>query len=166
MYNFLHKYATGRNMIILAVTWILFMVAFNYVFADLDGNILDTRLYYNGEDAYQTIESYGTDNRQTYIHGTLLLDFTYPLVYSLLLTMVIVKLAGKTRLMYLPFGILLLDYLENILIITLLASFPTRLELVAQFAGMATGIKWAFAGVTLLIILYFLLKRLMNTIRK
>jgi uncharacterized membrane protein len=165
IYIYLHKYANGRNMIFLAVVWILFVVAFNHVFADLNGNILDTRLYYNGDDAYLTIEGYGTENRQTYIRGTLLLDFAYPLVYSILLALIIIKLRGQTRLMYLPFGVLLLDYLENIMILSMLGTFPTRLELVAQLAGIVTALKWAFAGATLLTILYFSIRKLMGVIR-
>jgi hypothetical protein len=167
MNKWLQKHSTTRNIIYLVLAFILFNPAFQYAFKSLEADILDIQLFYTAEKAYSLIEAYGEQGRITYIKGTLILDYIYPWIYSLMLSLIIFRLSGKAVASAIPFLILILDYLENTFIISLLWFYPREFHALATIAGIITLAKWLLAATSLTIIIYYLtLKAFSHLTRK
>ncbi len=112
--------------------------------------LLDTRLHYSPAEVYQILEAYGPAGRAQYVLTTAMLDFTFPVVYALLLALLtaprlVNAFPGTPRLHWLallPFAALLFDWLENGCVLALLLSYPQRLDGLAAAAGTFTLFKW------------------------
>lgn len=115
-------------------------------------SILDLLNSYTVDQAYSLLESLGEVGRSFYLTRIIPMDFIFPLGYMLfyasLLALVIKKLdfkSNKVKLVLLvPIIATLLDYTENILIISLLRNYPVRLEAIAKLANIATQAKFIF----------------------
>ncbi len=154
MNQHLHRYASTRNILFLAFLWIVFNVAFSLVFAPLEGVVPDLKLYYTATQIYHTISQYDAHHIQTYINGTLLLDFLYPWIYGLLLSFLLFRLSSNIRLSLLPVLIMFFDYLENILVLIVMYTYPRHLDAVATSAGLFTMLKWLSTALCLGVIMY------------
>lgn len=121
--------------------------------------LLDTRLSYTPQQAYQALEAYGPEGRAQYARTTLLLDFLFPVIYALLLSLLATRGLLRAfpgaprlhRLALLPFAVLLCDWLENGCILALLWTFPQRLLGLATAAGTFTLLKWIGLALAVLI---------------
>ncbi|HSI76492.1 MAG TPA: hypothetical protein VK957_11365 [Lunatimonas sp.] len=162
MKSLFQKYATRRNLLILLILVVIFNGLFLLYFGKFKEPILDTYIYYSAVDAYEAIESYGENDRQRYIKGTLILDFVYPIIYCLMLAFAIFRLQGSIRLAMVPLWILPIDYFENSLIILLISKFPIRYEVLAGIAGIFTLTKWVMVVLCLLGILMLFFSRVFN----
>ncbi len=158
--------AGNKNILILAILVILFNIAMGFAFGRIEGEILDTRIYYTPDEAYKSISGYGDEGRSLYVQTTLLLDYLYPWIYSLLLSIVLFRLSGKHRISLLPFFILVLDYAENTAILIMLTRYPARFDLLASTAGIATFSKWLMVIIIFLMILALGGTRVFDTLRK
>jgi len=125
-----------------------------------DGEVapLDLMFSYSAEEAYQQIDSYGPATRHSYAISALTLDVAYPLTYSLMFFVwltLLLKSNSKPSCMIrmLPFVVLVLDLLENSGTVVILLNFPERLDRVATATSLATSLKWAFAGIVILLTL-------------
>jgi len=113
--------------------------------------ILDSQIYYSGEQAYQHLQDLGEDGRKIY-KGLLFLDLAFAPVYPLFIAVgfgLVWKrfIPGEKRLWKLiPFLFLvtICDWLENILILATLYAYPQHLLLVPDVAGFMTTAKWLF----------------------
>lgn len=122
-------------------------------------SMLDTRLSYSPAKAYQALEAYGPAGRAQYVRTTALLDFLFPVVYGLLLSLLAARglacaFPGAPRvgwLALLPFAALLFDWLENGCILALLLSYPRQLDGLAGAAGAFTLLKWISFALAVLI---------------
>jgi hypothetical protein len=122
---------------------------------------LDLTFFPSVEQVLAAVAAYGVDGRALYATIELTADIVYPIVYtfffSLLMTFLLQRAFDKDsklqRLNVLPFGAWLFDMLENACILTLLFSFPTQSALVAGALSLMNGIKWLFAGASILTIL-------------
>ncbi|MGA2488892.1 MAG: hypothetical protein ABSF99_01710 [Anaerolineales bacterium] len=112
---------------------------------------LDTLSSYTPEKAYQLISSYGEQGRQSYAVIECTLDLAYPfitaLLFSLLALVTFKKAFPASRwvpyLSLLPFLIMLVDYLENSCVVTMLLSYPRELTGLAATSNIFTVIKFA-----------------------
>lgn len=119
------------------------------------------------------IEAYSTA-RPFYATVELTADILYPIsyafFYSLLISFLLQRAFGKEskiqRLNLLPFGAWIFDLLENICILTLLYSFPAQSMAVAGALMVINGIKWAFAGLSILSVVFGLGAWVVKKIRK
>jgi hypothetical protein len=66
----------------------------------------------------------------------------------------------------LPLGAGLFDLLENISIVTLLATYPTQLTFVAWLSTLFTMAKIGFLGVSTLLILFGVVTAVANKLKK
>jgi len=112
------------------------------------------------------MEAYGQQGRITYIRSTLLLDYIYPWIYSLMLSFIIFRVSGRAIISAIPFLILVLDYLENTLIIALLWQYPREYHALASIAGIITMAKWLMAATSLAAILYFLALKTVSLVQR
>jgi len=164
---FLERWATGRRILILLGIFLLFtLVIFPLLTSQLtllsNGvSLIDNEFSYTPEKAYQMITSYGAQGRPLYIAVTLTADLAYPIVYGLLLTLAMVYFFRSTfavnsviqGAIYIPLAGMIADYLENICLVILLATFPNWLEGLAQAANVLTGLKWGLLLTSILLVL-------------
>lgn len=113
--------------------------------------ILDIRPGYTFAEVEQLFTVLGEQGRQLYT--TLqVLDLIFPLAYGMTLTLaltgVITRLfpEGHTmeKAVSLPILGMIFDYLENITIATLIASYPNLSPLAVSVASIFTQLKWSF----------------------
>ncbi len=158
MEKYFIRFTKTSIIILFIVFFLLFNLGFIVIFNQLDAGILDGQLFYTADKAYQVIGSYGHTGRETYIRGTLALDFIYPLVYSVMLSLLLFKATKDQILSSLPFVILLLDYFENITLLTVVFNFPERIDSVATIAGFITLLKWFMVAASVLLLSFVSLK--------
>lgn len=135
---------------LLAVFNLLVMPGMSAELVRLSGGAgaLDLEFFYTPAQAFERIERYGEPGRAAYRRGEILLDGMYPIVYGLWFAIAISACARRAfppdspwqRLHLLPILTLLLDYGENLGIITLLTVYPVQ----------PAGLAWVTAGFTLL----------------
>jgi hypothetical protein len=155
----MQKYATKRNIVLLLLLTVLFNISLGLYFIDFHAPILDTVPYYSAEFAYEAIGMYGEAYKQTYITGTLLLDFVYPIVYCLMLAFALIRLQKSVAIASFPLFILPVDYLENTLLIFLVSEHPETYLFLAGLAGIITLTKWSMVAISVSVIIFYLVLR-------
>lgn len=156
----LTKLSTGR----LIILFILLMMAGDWfllpaVYPSFE--TLDLQSSYSPEQAYQFIESYGEEGRQYYAIIELTLDLVYPILSALFFSTLTIYFFRRVfplssfwqKLPLLGPIVMVVDYLENAAIVTMLLNYPSRLDLVAQAANLFTVAKFALSGLELILIL-------------
>jgi hypothetical protein len=182
MLNKLQKWATGRNVLLLVILDVLFMVGvmpYMQLLMALATNQhpqpIDLCIpTWTPAQGFALIESYGDAGRTMYRNIELTADTVYPLVYgfafALLITFLIRKIAPSNKWMpylaLLPLMGMLFDYLENISILILLSYYPQKIVGVAYFGGVATFCKWIFLFSGMGVILVGLIAWAVSGLRK
>lgn len=165
--SFIEALASRWTIAILVVIFLLLMlVIFPLAIGRLTAlsggvGLIDMEVGYSPNQVYQMIAAYGEQGRQHYILTTLTADLLYPLDYGLLLALLILvsyRRAFPTGrlvrfLVWMPLLATAFDLLENACIVTMLASYPAQLILVAQLAGMFTLVKWALVLMSVVLVL-------------
>lgn len=171
--NYLYKIASWKTLLPAILLYVPFPA---YFLSNLEATInryagkaigpIDL-LMFNTEPAriLDMVDMYGPEGRQVYAEGELLYDTIYPLIYTFLLC-IILSVIYKNRVAKpfdlvntLPFLFLWTDYLENICIITLLRTHPDTSLTVAAICAILSAVKWGGFFVSLVLILYGLLRR-------
>lgn len=162
--GFLTKLATGR-LVILFVSLVIAVNAFALPLIYPRFETLDMQSSSSPEEAYQRIASYGEDGRQYYALIELTLDVIYPLLSALMFSSLTIFLFRRVfpldsfwqKLPLLGPVVIVVDYLENASIVTMLLRYPRRLDLLAQAATMFTAAKFILSDLELVLILVGLL---------
>ncbi|MCH2045170.1 MAG: hypothetical protein MK212_13730 [Saprospiraceae bacterium] len=161
-YNKLLKKATKFNVWLLILLFVCIQAGFKFFInyledgailphADFELMPLDLLMGYTPEEAYAQIEAYGAGGRLAYIITALSLDILYPVVYSLLLTMLLIILlqhgapklvGGLYKYTFVPFIVAVADLLENICISILLLAYPSKLSFLVYISSVFTFVKW------------------------
>jgi hypothetical protein len=171
-----HSWARGWLILALFAT-LLFYVAITLPIlqAAPGGSIvsLDARLFYTPEEAFSTVGSYG-DATSFWIRIYLTWDVVNPILYTLAFSLLISWILQRSfkpgsrvqQLNVLPVGAGLFDLLENISIVTLLATYPAQLTVVAWLGTLFTMTKVGFLGVSTLLILFGVVRAATNKIKE
>ena len=152
--------ATGRLLVVLALILAVVMMSVQAFDAPwslvrlkhMTGgvSILDMQFHYSAQGAQDLLTALGPDGRSFYLWRILAaLDVVLPALFAAVLTVAMaVSFRGSVderspwRLVqWLPLIAALLDYVENVLIATLLVDFPTAHPAVAAAAGWTTTAK-------------------------
>lgn len=176
------RMSSAKSLLLLALFFILmymlinghpFGVAeFNERFCNLTP--LDLQDSYTTEEVCTFMEKLGESGRTFYARMLLMLDFAFPLSYTLFWSAAIAFLLGRflpcnSKLMYislLPFIAGLADWLENILILSMLFSYPKIINMVVVLASLMTNIKDLFMWISLLLIVLGLLLYVIRLVAK
>jgi len=136
-------------------------------------SILDYETRYTVDFAYTWLESMGEAGRSFHLLKIMPLDFVYP--PSLMLFMfgwisILLKVSTKdgSLIRYfnvLPIIYLLLDYLENIGIISMIINYPARLATICVCTGWITSIKKTVVLFIILLALVLLVVAIFKSIR-
>lgn len=139
---------------------------------------LDLQDSYTTEEVCNFMEKLGEAGRMFYTRMLLVLDFAFPLSYTLFWSAAVYFLLSRflpcnSKLMYIslvPFVAGLADWLENLLILSMLFSYPKIVNITVMLAGLMTGIKDLFMWISLLLIilglLLYLIKLAARVIRR
>lgn len=127
---------------------------------------IDLTMGFTPARTLQMVEQYGEAARDYYATVEMTIDVIYPLVYTCLFAVVLSLLYYRKS--YRPFALvnvfpfvtLLFDYLENITIVTMLKNYPDQSMTVASLCEIFKMLKWFTFAVTVLLVIYGLLKSL------
>lgn len=161
MKNFLERYSSGKNIILLFVVFLIFNLFLFPFYIPLE-EPLDLRFAYSSKQAYQLIEGYGEENRQIYAQGLIYLDFAYPVIYALMVSFLLFRIKKSVILAQLPFLAAIADFIENIGIITMLNYFPEKSLLLAGMTSMFTTLKWFSILSAAFFLLFLLVQKLVT----
>jgi hypothetical protein len=176
----LHRYAKGWLVLVFLAGEIFFnavhlpgVQAKLRTFSNGNGPI-DLQLFYSPEKVYSMVDSYGEEGRVFYRAHELTIDVIYPIVYTLLFTLLISWLFQRAfapasrmqKLNVIPLGAFAFDMLENICIVAMLSVHPAQPAALAWLGAAFTGIKWLFAGATIVLILIGLVVAARNKFKK
>jgi len=157
--SFFRRSTWGNIILFLALS-----LSINILFAKsseiLKYGIPDIKFHYSPDQFYDLFQTYNPEEIQYYVRTILLLDFIYPIFYTLFTSLLIFKISQKTYLSLFPFGILVFDYFENFTVLTLVQILPSQNFTLATFAGYFTSTKWLFALLCLGIVLFSALSKL------
>jgi hypothetical protein len=117
---------------------------------DAQARKIDTQYYYSPAELYQIIGEYSRQGREIYAISHATADVIFPLVYAFFFGCVITytfrrffKLGSRVHKLHLvPFLLLAIDYVENLILIVLLLSYPSRIMWLAAIASITTPVKW------------------------
>ncbi|HYN89080.1 MAG TPA: hypothetical protein VER55_11140 [Ardenticatenaceae bacterium] len=122
---------------------------------------IDLRFTYTPDEAYSMVETYGEEGRRFYAMLEVTMDVVYPFTYASLFSLLIA--AGFRRGLRpdhplqrahrVPYAVMLVDFAENVGIVTMLLRYPTRHPRVARLTALFTLAKWLGFGVTVLLTL-------------
>lgn len=175
--GFMQGKASGKNVLLLFVlTMAVYLLMLLVTIPRVQNYAPDTALFdlspagYSHAQAMTLLESLGHDGRQLYLFPQLALDFVYPGLFAICFSLMLVWVYSKrvrsdSKVLYLavlPALGGLFDYIENILIIRMITTFPDVTKGLVSAASGSTLLKSAFSTVSfLLLILGFalLLKR-------
>jgi len=160
--DLLKKYArTEILVLLLAIVLIVNFLLFPLLMPAGEGvKPLDIMFAYSPAEAYEMIASYSEETRQNYIRGLLLIDFAYPVIYSLLLGLGVYLLWRNPRLSLQPLLIMAADYLENTGILIMLSAWPARISGLAIATSIFTTLKWSMVVLSVMLIFGGLVRRI------
>ena len=135
---------------------------------------IDLQFFYTPEKVYGMIASYGDEVRASYRTFELTGDIIYPIVYTLFFSLAITWLFARgfpsNSVMHkynvVPFGAWLFDLFENLCIVAMLSVYPSTPVALAWVSTIFTMTKWLFILPTALLLLYGLVKAVMNGFKK
>ena len=141
--------------------------------------ILDMRMSYTPEEAYELFMALGTAGRQAYLTLHLVPDMLFPISYALLFAFTgawfLVRLLPLEHplqwLSLIPLISGLADILENLSLVVSSLAYPNRIDWLAQVASLLTKIKFGLMpiGAVFLIIImvvWFIRKRPASNVPK
>lgn len=134
--------------------------------------LLDLQFGFAPEAVHGHLTSYGESGRPFYMVLELTADVVYPMVYTLFFSIALFLFYRRSgvakpvyRLHRLPLIVILLDYLENLSIVALLALYPSEVYWLAVLCSALTVLKWVSVGLVVVLILFGLIRQLAGLLK-
>ncbi len=174
-----HGWAKGWWVIVFVILDGFFVVTMSFIGALMKSGTgleqpLDLMILATPDKLFAMLERYGDSTRMFYRGVELTVDIVYPIVYMLAFGLLISWLFQRgfastskmQKLNVLPVGAWFFDLLENISIVILISAYPAQPVAIAWLTFTFTSIKWLFAGASILMIVFGLVKALLNGFKK
>jgi len=176
-----HAWAKGWRVIILFIADVLMM---GYVMPIAGGIMalaanksvmpLDLMFFYTPERAFAMIEKYGEAGRAIYMKIELTADIIYPIIYTLFYALLISWLFQRAfksdspmqTWNVMPMGAWLFDLLENVGTVSMVSIYPAQPSILAWITMFFGTLRWAFALISIGLILIGFVKAALNGFRK
>ncbi|MHA2359309.1 MAG: hypothetical protein ACXAB5_03475, partial [Candidatus Thorarchaeota archaeon] len=153
----LDRFSTVRNLIVMIISsfvivMVMAMLTQNWVYSVYgDVTMPDTRFVYTFSEISDVFSTLGQEGLIVWAQAHML-DFLFPLTYMLALTFGTNLQLRKSYpesenakwLVLFPLFGGIFDYIENLLILTQISSYPTLSESVIAVASTITSLKWVF----------------------
>ena len=157
--DFIEKQSSLRNLILMIVSsfvvvMVMAMLTQMLVY-DVYGDVTmpDTRFAYTITEITDVFNTLGQAGLNAWVWAHML-DFLFPLTYMFAMSFGMnmeiqrLNLDGRTKLLVLiPLLGGLADYIENILVLTQIAAYPSLSEFVIVIASAITTLKWVLLGI-------------------
>jgi hypothetical protein len=137
--------------------------------ADQNLPIIDLQMTYNPEKIASIVAMHTDKAKEAAIKAHVITDTIYPIVYFFLFSIILSFIFYKWKIKpyfkwinILPIGIIIFDYLENIIIIKMLNNYPADINNLATYCSLFTMIKWFFSAITLLLIVAGIITNLLK----
>jgi hypothetical protein len=174
IYNLVKSLARGRNIWLLGITTALLLVVYNFIKLPdfIAGQLgysgsqpmfaIDLQFNYSPAWVYTVLGDYGEKGRAAYGYLSGLFDFIFPLIYSLFLATALSailsrlwpgKESGWPKLSLLGLLAGIMDWLENIGIISLIINYPRQLPWLVNITNTFTMAKYGLVLLSLLVIM-------------
>ena len=151
------KWANWKNVLAFFALQMLFNLVIMPAASDSNAHnlpILDLQFWYTPPKAYAIIRAYTPAMRQAAAITRLTLDILYPLVYGTMLSLLLVLTFRRAfpnfrfadAVIFIPWGGVLFDYLENIGFAIMFLSYPKEYFFIAQISAIFTALKWTLIG--------------------
>jgi hypothetical protein len=176
-----HSWATGWRVVILLIAEALMagfvMPAAAGIMALAANNSvlpLDMMFFYTPETAFAMIEKYGPEGRTIYARIELTADLLYPIIYTLFFGLLISWLfqrgfkpeSSMQKWNAMPVGAWFFDLLENLGAVAMVNMHPAQPAILAWLTMFSGLVKWAFAVISIGLVLVGLVRALLNGFRK
>jgi hypothetical protein len=130
--------------------------------------------FYTPEEAFAMIDKYGEAGRSIYWKIELTADIIYPITYTLFFGLLMSWLFQRgfksnhqiQKWNVMPVGGWFFDMLENVGIVSMLSMYPAKPAFLAWLTMIFGSLKWAFAAVSIVLILIGLIRAALNGFRK
>lgn len=122
-----------------------------------DVTVMDLRLSYTPDELYAALSALGAAGRAAYVRNILVLDVLWPLAYGAFLTLLplyaFADQPPRRRRLLASVAIVgvVLDYAENMSVLTLVLRFPDRIDGLARVASGFTTAKWVFVTAAMVV---------------
>ena len=158
------KWANWKSILLLFALQMLFNLVILPGVSSSDTHdlpVLDLQFWYTPQRAYEIIGAYPAELLRSAAIGRLTVDMVYPLVYGLLISLLLIvtfrrafaKKDFADWAVFIPWGGVLGDYLENISLSTLYLQYPAELTSLAWMASIFTATKWTLIGIAFVLVL-------------
>ena len=158
------KWANWKSILALFALQMLFNLVIMPGISSSNTNdlpILDLHFWYTPQRAYEIIGAYPPELLRSAVIGRLTVDMVYPLVYGFLISFLLIvtfrrafpKKNSADLAVFIPWGGVLGDYLENFGLVTMYLSYPTELIPLAWVTAVITAIKWTLIGIGFVLVL-------------
>jgi hypothetical protein len=176
-----HAWAKGWRVIILLIAdalmmgYVMPLAAGIMAFAANNSVLpLDLMFFYTPDKAFAMIEKYGEAGRAIYLKIELTADIVYPIIYTLFYALLISWLFQRgfkpdskmQKWNVMPMGAWLFDLLEDVGTVSMVSMYPSQSTVLAWITMLFGSLKWAFAFVSIGLVLVGLVKAAMNGFRK
>jgi hypothetical protein len=176
-----HAWAKGWRVIILFIADALMMgyvmpVAAGIMALAANNSVLplDLMFFYTPDKAFDMLEKYGAAGRAIYLKIELTADIIYPIIYTLFYALLISWLFQRgfksdspmQKWNVMPMGAWLFDLLENVGAVSMVSMYPAQSPILAWITMLIGTLKWAFALVSIGLILVGLVRAALNGFRK
>lgn len=165
----IERFKEKVNIKIILLTFVLFIITLVVINGKYIGveklkeisngvGILDMEFMYSVSKSIEIVDKLTDAGRSFYLSHIIPLDIIFPLTYMLFFSSVIIFLINRlnsvkkiNNLIYLPLVAMSLDYLENIMAIIILKSYPNKLLVLYSFLNVFTLLK--FIALILIVII-------------
>jgi hypothetical protein len=176
-----HAWAKGWRVIILLIAdalmmgYVMPLAAGIMAFAANNSVLpLDLMFFYTPDKAFAMIEKYGEAGRAIYLKIELTADIVYPIIYTLFYALLISWLFQRgfkpdskmQKWNVMPMGAWLFDLLENVGTVSMVSMYPSQSTVLAWITMLFGSLKWAFAFVSIGLVLLGLVRAAINGFRK
>jgi len=176
-----HSWTTGWRVIILFIADALMMgyimpLAAGIMALAANNSVtpLDLMFFYSPDKAFEMIEKYGEAGRAIYLKIELSADIIYPIIYTLFYALLISWLFQRgfkpeskmQKWNVMPVGAWFFDLLENVGTVSMVSMYPSQPAILAWVTMLFGLLKWAFAFISIGLVLIGLVKAALNRFRK
>ena len=160
----LEKWANWKSILTLLALQMLFNLVIMPGISSSNKNdlpILDLHFWYTPQRAYEIIGAYPPELLRSAAIGRLTVDMVYPLIYGFMISFLLIVTFRRSfpknkftdLVVFIPWGGVLGDYLENISLSTMYLNYPTELYSLAWMASVFTATKWILIGIGFALVL-------------
>ena len=159
MKEFIIKHSNNKSLFILVILYTV-LSAILLINVSFDNRPIDLRFAYSAETAYQYVNNHAHETRVDLMVYGIVVDILYPIITFFLLSFSLVIIFKNIDTVILPTVLLIVDYIENFGIITMMYMSEDKSIHLASVINGFTMLKWFIFGICICVIFYGSMRKL------